>query len=225
MSPARLTVLSVLTAAGLSVVYLIPPGGKQQPAGVRLALPEYLGRWYGVDQKITDKELTFLANDTEFARKQYTNGTGDTVLASIVLSGQDLDNSIHRPERCLPAQGWTIADSRRVHVRVPTLKGGALPVTRLHDVRQVPTSDGRVVSLYHLNYYWFIGYNHVTASHLERTLLDISDRLIKGYNQRWAFVTVASEITEGRLRFGKSEKETDEMLQQFIATLSPTLQP
>ena len=42
-----------------------------------------------------------------------TTTFGDQVLVSIVLSGHDLDNSIHRPERCLPAQGWTIVDSKR----------------------------------------------------------------------------------------------------------------
>ena len=46
--------------------------------------------------------------------------------------------------------------------------------------------DGKTVSIYNLNYYWFVGYHHLTASHLERTVLDIQDRILKGYNQRWA---------------------------------------
>jgi hypothetical protein len=54
----------------------------------------------------------------------YDDGIGDQVLVSIVLSGHDLDNSIHRPERCLPAQGWTIVDSTSLSLPVPEAPGG-----------------------------------------------------------------------------------------------------
>lgn len=224
MITIRIAALPLLLALGLGSVKLIDRGAANQPTGIRLALPEYLDRWYGVDQPISERELIFLAHDTEFARKQYTNGAGDTILASIVLSGHDLDNSIHRPERCLPSQGWTILDSKTLAIDIPGLPGG-VPVTRLHDVRQVKVAEGKVIPIYHLNYYWFVGYKRVTASHLQRTFLDIHDRLMHGYNQRWAYVTVASEITEGHTRFGRSEPETDKMIQGFISALFPAIVP
>ena len=40
-------------------------------------------------------------------------------------------------------------------------------MTRLHDMRQVRLNDGHVVEVYNLNYYWFIGYSDITASHFE----------------------------------------------------------
>jgi EpsI family protein len=216
----RLTSLLTVLLAGFGMVFFLPKSRFNEPVGVRLALPQYLGKWYGVDQSISPREKEILAGDTEFARKLYTDGLGDEILASIVLSGHDLDNSIHRPERCLPAQGWTIANSGKVTIPV---RNGSLQVTRLHNVQQFHTSDGKLTPVYNLNYYWFVGYHHMTSSHLERTFLDIQDRLLKGYNQRWAYVTIASNVTEGFVPFGRSESETDAMVQDFIQQLFPHL--
>jgi EpsI family protein len=224
MTTKRLTILLFVLVFGFSAVFLLPAAAKSQPVGIKLELPQSLGIWYGKEQKISERELQILAPDTEFARKEYTNGRGDTIVASIVLSGHDPDNSIHRPERCLPAQGWTIADSRTR--TIPVDHGEEkLEVNRLHNVREMPTRDGRIVPVYNLDYYWFVGYHHRTASHLERTWIDIQDRLLKGYNQRWAFVTITSNITEGLSLFGRSERETDAMLEDFIQHLYPELVP
>jgi EpsI family protein len=221
MTTNRLTVLLLTLIAGFGAVFVLPTPGKTELVGIKLALPESVGKWYGVDQPITERERQVLATDTEFARKSYTDGMGNSIFASIVLSGHDLDNSIHRPERCLPAQGWTIAGSKAVQIALPS--GGQLQVTRLHNVQQFPTRGGKMVPVYNLNYYWFVGYHHLTASHIERTFLDIQDRILKGYNQRWAYITVASDVTEGLVRFGHSEKETDAMLQDFIGRLFPQI--
>lgn len=221
MTTNRLAVLLLTLIAGLSAVFFLPMPGQTEPVGIKLALPDFIGKWYGVDQQITERERQVLAIDTEFARKRYTDGMGNSIFASIVLSGHDLDNSIHRPERCLPAQGWTIAGSKAVKIALPT--GGQLQVTRLHNVQPFPTTNGKMIPRYNLNYYWFVGYHHLTASHIERTFLDIQDRILKGYNQRWAYITVASDITEGLVRFGRSEKETDAMLQDFIGRLFPQI--
>ena len=221
MTAKRLTVLLLTLAIGLSSVLLLPSSGKTEPVGIKLALPEYVGHWYGTDEQVTELERQALAGDTEFARKQYTNGVGDIIFASIVLSGHDLDNSIHRPERCLPAQGLTITDSKMLQIALPA--GGNLEVTRLHNVRQAQTMDGKTIPVYNLHYYWFVGYHHLTASHLERTFLDIQDRILKGYNQRWAYITIASNITKGLTPFGRSESETDAILQDFIRSLFPQI--
>jgi EpsI family protein len=221
MTTNRLITLLLALAVGLGTVFFLPASGKTEPVGIKLSLPDFVGKWYGVDEQITDLERQVLAGDTEFARKQYTDGAGNVIFASIVLSGHDLDNSIHRPERCLPAQGWTIADSKMLRLALP--RGDKLQVTRLHNVRQFKASDGKMISIYNLNYYWFVGYHHLTASHLERTFLDIQDRILKGYNQRWAYITIASEITEGRIRFGRSENQIDTMIQDFIGGLFPQI--
>ena len=222
MTTKRLLLLQVLLVLGLGTVFFLPKVANSTPQGIGLALPTYVGTWYGENQKISEQELQVLAKDTEFARKLYTDARGNQIFVSIVLSGHDLDNSIHRPERCLPAQGWSIADSRVVSI---PLAGATneLKATRLHNVHKAALKDGGTVQIYNLTYYWFIGSKISTPSHLERTYMDIRDRILYGYNQRWAYITVASTITKDLQRFGKDEKETDEMIQDFLRDLLPQI--
>lgn len=222
MTISRLLILQVMLALGLGSVYLIPRETKIQPCRVNMTLPEFIGGWAGKPAAVTQKEHDELAPDTKFARKVYEDGLGDQVFVSIVLSGHDLDNSIHRPERCLPAQGWTIQDSSVVQVPVPEAPGGVLPATRLHNFRQVD-HGGHVGRIYNLNYYWFIGYSDITPSHLKREYIDMKDRLLHGYNQRWAFVTVAASVTKGMTENGRDEAETDKMIQGLIAQVYPLI--
>jgi EpsI family protein len=214
---SRLLILQALLACGLGSVFLIPRETKIQPCRVRMELPEMIGGWAGKPAEVTAQEHEVLASDTQFCRKIYDDGLGDHILVSIVLSGQELDSSIHRPERCLPAQGWTLLDSTSKGLPVPEAPGGRLPVTRLHCTRPVRTPQGSVVQIYNLNYYWFIGYSDITASHIEREYIDMKDRLLHGYNQRWAYVTVAANIN------GRTEAETGEIIESLIAQVYPKI--
>jgi EpsI family protein len=223
MTIQRLAFLQLLLLAGLGSVYLVPAQTKTQPVGVTMDLPDFIGQWYGVPQQITQRERDELAADTTFARRLYSNGMGDQILVSIVLAGEDPDNSLHRPERCLPSQGWTMMDSKVVMMTAPALPGEHLTTTRLHSQQKFPDQNGNVHTIYNLNYYWFVGYTDLTSSAIQRALWDIRDRVVKGYDQRWAYVTVASNITEGLTKFGRSEKQTDEIIQAFIVQLFPQI--
>jgi EpsI family protein len=223
MTIKRLVLLQLVLLMGLGAVYLIPTQAKTQPMGVIMELPESVGLWTGVTQPVSKLELEQLAADTSFARRLYSNAFGDQVLASIVLSGEDPDNSIHRPERCLPAQGWTVSDSKTVTIDAPKLPGGKLKVTRLHNQQKFRDDQGKMRTVYNLNYYWFVGYTDITPSHIDRAVMDIRDRVVNGYNQRWAYVTVASNITEGLVKFGRSEAASDQMIQAFIRDLFPQI--
>ena len=72
-------------------------------------------------------------------------------------------------------------------------------------------------NVYNLNYYWFVGYNDTTPSHFVRTYYDIRDRIMKGCNQRWAYVTVAAFLN----RNNRSEEEMDRIIREFIRELVP----
>src|SRR5207237_8177661 len=96
------------------------------------ALPEDGGCRVRVEQTIGQGERDALGADTQFARKLYTNAVGEHVYASVVLSGPDMNTSIHRPERCLPSQGATSSDSKTV--ALPATKS-TLKTTRLHNIR------------------------------------------------------------------------------------------
>lgn len=236
MTTSRLAILLAMLLAGMSCIFLLPDQSKfQQPTGIDLELPKTVGgMWLGTDQAVSAKEQDVLGKETEFSRKAYKNARGrsldggDIIQASVVLSGADMNTSIHRPEWCLPAQGWTIEDSSKISIIIPDR--GKLVATRLKNMRFVPDKDtgkpitdkdGNKVVIRNLDYYWFVGYDTTTESHTTRNLIDITDRLRHGYNQRWAFMTVASNITENLLSDGLDEKETDEMIVEFIKKLVP----
>ncbi len=222
MITKRLGTVALVLLVGFGSVFLLPKSTKSSPAGIAMTLPNNVGDWIGTDAPVTEKEREVLAKDTEFARKTYTNLEGDSIYVSIVMSGDDMTNSIHRPERCLPAQGWNLQGSeKRV---LPIVGGGQLAATQLHSGREVQRTDQTRGKVENLSYYWFVGYNDVTASHLARTGIDLRDRILYGYNQRWAYVTVAAIVTKGWVTPQRSETETVAILEKFIQQLAPQLQ-
>jgi len=223
MTISRLLILQALLACGLGTIFFIPHETKLQPCRVRMELPEIMGGLVGKPAAVSDAEHAMLAPDTEFCRKVYDDGFGGQVLVSIVLSGHDLDNSIHRPERCLRAQGWDPAGSSSLSIPVAAAPGGKLPVTRLRNTRSLNVGNGQTVPVYNLNYYWFIGYSDITASHFTREYIDMKDRLLHGYNQRWAYVTVAAMVTKGLEPYGKDEAHTDDMIKKVITDVYPRI--
>ena len=227
----RLLTLQVLLVLGLGSVLLLPRHTGLGPAGIAMTLPHSFDGWQGTDAPIAPAELKGLAPDTKFVRQFYTNPSYtvsrgndfDQVFVSIVLSGEDMVNSIHRPERCLSAQGWTVEHSTRV--QVPLENGGTpVEVTRLTDVREAHSANGKTIPLKNLNYYWFIGSKDTTASHWTRTFIDAKDRVLHGENQRWAYVTVSSFVTDNIEPGGRSEAETEKMIEGLIGEIVPRFQ-
>lgn len=217
----RLAILQSVLALGLGSVFFVPKDIRMQPSAIGLSLPASIGNWEGADQPITQGERDILGPDTQFSRKLYTNAVGDEIYISIVMSGPDMNTSIHRPERCLPAQGWTIADSKTATLATTS---GPLKMTRLHNIRTIRANDGQQTTINSINYYWFVGHSDVTASHFERTWIDIRDRLLNGRNQQWAYITVVAIVTKDYKIFGRTEKQTDELLRGFLKDFVPRTQ-
>ena len=194
MISKRLFAVELVLIIGLSAIFFLPKAPATSPVGIALKLPIWVGNWLGEDSAVTERELEVLAKDTAFARKIYTSPAGDKIFASIVLSGDDMTSSIHRPERCLPAQGWNLQSSSARTIKISDSE--SLATTQLSSLRMVEgKSERRAIE--NLTYYWFVGYTDVTASHFTRTMLDLRDRTLRGYNQRWAYVTVAATSQKG----------------------------
>jgi hypothetical protein len=222
----KLAIFCAAMLATFGLVFALPRQLGYQPVGIVLKLPDAIGYWLGKDAAVTELERNTLGEDTGFARKNYYNGTGDHVYASIVLSGQDMMTSIHRPERCLQAQGWTAGSSAPATIDIPGF--GPLRATRLHtskqaEINQPAGQPPRFVTVQSVSYYFFVGYTDLAATHEERVALDIRDRVFHGYNQRWGMVMFTSEITAGHVRFGRDEKQTDELMVGFIKEVTPQL--
>jgi EpsI family protein len=209
--------VELLLVAGRSAVFLLPQAPKTKPAGISLKLPIWVGNWIGDDAAVTQKEIDALAKDTQFARKVYTSPDGDQIFVSIILSGDDMTTSIHRPERCLPAQGWSLLKTSQRTVTMPN--SVPLRTTRLSSVREMTAKNNQRFLLPNLTYYWFVGYNQTTPSHFTRTMFDLRDRILR----RWAYVTVAATVTQGIARPERTEAETGAMIESFIRELVPRL--
>ncbi len=221
--------LPLCISLGLSFIYLLPQADKPLPSAVNMALPSHLTTWQLQHIPPTKDEIGSLGLGTEFskancfrARFGEYNAEGyavpDRIDLSIVLSGNDMNTSIHRPERCLPAQGHLIRDSSPTQIIM--VDGEEITAQRLLTTQYIKNPEtGEVTHQFDcLTYYFFIGHDKITHDHYQRTFIDIKERLIMGREQRWAYVSAS-------MWFGKlpwiekpvDEKEADQKLKEFLA--------
>ena len=81
-----------------------------------VALPAQIFDCTSAPTPVTKLELDWLPPDTTYGRRRYSFPDKTWIESSVVLMGQDR-TSIHKPEYCLPGQGFTI-DLREV-VTIP----------------------------------------------------------------------------------------------------------
>ncbi|MFD2255847.1 EpsI family protein [Luteolibacter algae] len=230
---AKPLILPALLSAVLASVYFLPTAGEVAQSAIRMELPEGYGVWHFKKTPPSEQELSILAADTEFAKAvcfrirpgefdEEGNPIPDRIDLSVVLSGADINNSIHRPERCMPAQGHQIlSSSNKV---LPLENSHSLEVKRLKSLQRIPTNaEGtEFLELQCVTYYFFVGHDSVTNDHLDRTLTDMKDRLIRGMDQRWAYVSVS--MWYGEMPWIKdsilTEEEVDRKLSDFVETFA-----
>ena len=223
MTTSRLATLVAFITLGIATVFLLPKGG-EQPAGVSMELPDFVGNWKGTDADMSPAERAILgeASGTRFARKTYRNLDGYEIMVSIVLSGRDMSTSIHRPERCLQAQGWTLQDTDQFAMSLP--QRGTFPVAQLRSTR-ANRADSSAPPLELQAYYWFDGEKDVSAGHWSRWAIDNRDRLFRGVSQRWAYILVSAAVPPA-----KDPKDSEAIrkwsgnaVREFIRMLAPKI--
>lgn len=228
-----LYLVPVFTGLMLASVHLLPEAGEMAPSAIQMDLPRTSGGWVLQNKAPSEEEIKTLAPDTTFSKAvcfraragEYTairrEAIPDRIDLSVVLSGHDLNNSIHRPERCMPAQGHLIGSSSTQRLTTP--QGRSFPVKRLLSIQSIPLDETRenYQQLNCVTYYFFVGHNSITEDHLGRTLIDIKDRLLKGMDQRWAYVSVS--MWYGELSWIDKDvtlDEADQKLKDFIGNFS-----
>lgn len=122
-----------------------------------------------------EAELTVLPADTQFIKRLYTAPNGLWFQVTAVIGGSS-KSSIHRPELCLPAQGFQM-------VRPRDLFACGL--------------DWRVMSLERnfgsplgFAYTFFNQTGYRTSSHTARIFRDVWDRSVLNRIDRWVMITV-----------------------------------
>ncbi|MES2921991.1 MAG: EpsI family protein [Verrucomicrobiota bacterium] len=226
--------LPLFLGGALSAVYLLPKVGAVAQSAVIMTLPDESGAWSFDKQYASEREIKTLSADTEFSKamclsarpgeiNQYGNPVSDVVQLSIVLSGADINNSIHRPERCMPSQGHNITSSSERTLNLPN--GRQFSVTRLVSIQSVQNQAVKereeYVKYNCLTYYFFVGHDRVTDGHWARTFLDIKDRVARGMDQRWAYASVS--MWYGKVPYIETEvsvEEADAKLRAFLTEFS-----
>lgn len=224
--------LPVSLCLGLALIYVLPSGGDIAESAVRMELPREKGDWNFQIIPPSEAEIRTLASDTEFAKAvclrpqsrsffDTSDPQYDRIDFSLVLSGHDLNNSIHRPERCMPAQGHNIISSKNVSIELEN--GRIITLRRLLSVQSIPTNEQRTefLRLNAITYYFFIGHDRITHDHLSRTFIDIKDRVVRGMDQRWAYATTSSWF--GKLPWlaeEVSQEAADAKLIEFIRDMA-----
>ena len=226
--------LPLFLGGSFSAIYFLPKVGAVAPSAVRMELPATSGRWTLEGQSPSEAEISTLKSDTQFSKaiclavrpgevNEDGYGVPDRVDLSIVLSGADINNSIHRPERCMPAQGHNITSSSERILKLAN--GRQFPVTRLVSLQAVRNQANKereeYVKFKCLTYYFFVGHDRVTNGHWARTMLDIKDRLVRGMDQRWAYASVS--MWYGKVPYMEKEvtvTEADAKLQKFLMEFS-----
>jgi hypothetical protein len=204
--------------------WLRPPLTLPPQAGVVMHLPSYVragSGFIGSTAQVSPEEHRILPKDTEFARKLYRDFPAlDEIYCSIVLAGA-MQQSIHRPEVCLVAQGWNIINQEYIPIQLES--GHQLVVCNL-TIRRVVQYREQAVTLTAYYMYWFVGEKITTPSHLQRAFLTSWDRIVHNRAHRWAYVTVSAPITGNLIPNGRSPEETKDLLVNFIKAIVPTFQ-
>src|SRR5664279_1336176 len=109
------------------------PGIKATPIPgsvmMKIDLPERVLDFTSTNVPESEVELGYFPKDTSYVRRLYQAPDGFWATATIVLMGADR-TSIHRPDYCLPGQGWTIGSKTAVNIPIDGEHPYTLPVLK-----------------------------------------------------------------------------------------------
>ena len=198
----KIFALPLLLAVTLGGIYLMPRKGEVQDSSISMALPTGMNPdgWHGTRRQESEQERGILCR------------------VSIVKSGHDLNNSIHRPERCLPAQGHFNLTGTKVEV--PVEGHGIIRMTKLKSQQNITPDQPQPIILDSMHYYVFIGHRHMTEDHLARTLTDMKDRVLYGVDQRWCYFQISTAYGD-KIKVPEEEarKQTERLISQLLSQL------
>jgi Protein of unknown function (DUF3485) len=161
--------------------------------------------------------LGYLPKDTSFAQRYYFATNGDWTVANIILMGADR-TSIHRPDYCLPGQGWQIREQTVVKLPVAGPVGYDLPVGKWLVSKDFSTPEGGKQSVSGIYIFWFVTDGEATAD-FPTMLKSMLFHLVRhGVLQRWAYVSYFSVCLPGQ------ETARYDRIKSLVAASAPLLQ-
>ena len=157
----------------------------------------------GEVDRMSRAERDILPNDTQTRKAIYAAPNGDAFTIAVVVAGRNR-MSIHRPELCLPAQGFVLSE-RAVAEVLPGLPMACFSIHQKGETRMRGFA------------YVFLNSREATVSNLRRVVGDSLERSLRNRIQRWAMVTVRCDTQDFRTPEGAAA------LRRFMEAWWPTL--
>ncbi len=208
------------------------PGIKAEPVpgsvAMKIELPENVLDFTSTNVPTSEVVLGYLPRDTSYAQRVYrTAGEKPLVAntldgqfeiqASIILQGADR-SSIHKPDYCLPGQGWTIPGKSIVQLPISRPQPYELSVARWTARNVLSRADGSKQEVSALYIFWFVADREQTASYDQRGKWLIRDMILKGVLQRWSYVSYFALCPPGQ------EDAAFEVMKKLIIASVPEFQ-
>jgi Protein of unknown function (DUF3485) len=184
---------------------------------MKIDLPERVLDFTSSNEPESQVVLDYLPKDTSFAQRLYTAPDGFWVNANIILMGADR-TSIHRPEFCLPGQGFQINSKTVVNIPIDETQHYDLPVMKWVISKTVQTPDGQKENISGLYVFWFVADNEQSTGIVPMQLQMMRDQLFTGVLQRWAYVSYFTVCAPGQ------EDATFKRVKALIAASVPKFQ-
>ena len=173
MSRALIPALTAAIAAiVLSFMAATPDAVVCEPPAVDLG---EISGYASSEVDISEAELNILPADTRIEKRLYA-ADGYDFLVSAVIGGKS-KSSIHRPELCLPSQGFLMSNPHTEKV------GGV-------EWRILSVGSAHGGALHGFAYTFFNQSGMRTSSHFKRILADVWDRSVNNRIDRWVMITV-----------------------------------
>jgi hypothetical protein len=198
------------------------PGVRHKPLPngvvVEMDLPARVGEFDSTNMPQAQVVLGYLPKDTSFAQRYYFAPDAFWVIANVILMGADR-SSIHKPDYCLPGQGWRI--EKRAVENIPIRDGAAqykLPVSKWTLRNSIKKSEGGQVEVGGLYVFWFVTKGDQTPIYFNYMRNLAWHLLSTGELQRWAYVSYFTYFPPGQ------EDAAFERIKNLIATSVPEFQ-
>lgn len=225
MKNIQLVLFMVTAMVTVGLCHIFPNAATTPESGLVLWLPDEILGSYSEERELSDEEKKILPPDTTKLSKSYIEKylPDDTaryraLSATLILAGAD-KRSLHKPEICLVAQGWTITKSEPVKLET---KGGELEVMHLHLKRQMQSESEKPVFQRAHYVYWWVARNESTAFSNKRLLISAYNNIFKNLNDRWGYPSIMVMTDE---RYGdQGNEESIQRAYDFINEHAPSFQ-
>ena len=198
------------------------PGIKSAPipgsVNRKIDLPERVFDFTSTNVPEPEVVVGYLPKDTSFAERHYQSPDGLDVISTIVLMGADR-TSIHKPDYCLPGQGWRIVSRSVVNLSIGGDRPYQLPCSKWLVNASLQTPDGGKQNVGGIYVFWFVADGDETPgfyNYLGRLTFDF---LRTGVLKRWAYVSYFASCEPGQ------EDTVFARMEKLIAASVPEFQP